>query len=86
MSNHYKSSPFRAPWVAASRLKLPKDILSAPLRSGANAMTRISKELASWVVTWRFLAGLDRYTTDFYRDIEGRGEPSTNAQTKNAKS
>ena len=85
MSNHfYKSSPFRAPWVAASRLKLPKGILSAPLRSGANAMARISQEVASWVATWRFLAGLN--TMDFYRDLEGRADPSTNAQTKNAKS
>ena len=47
-------------------------------------MARISKEVASWVATWRFLAGLN--TMDFYRDLEGRADPSTNAQTKNAKS
>ena len=85
MSNHYKASAFRAPWVAASWPELPKGILSAPFRSGANAMTRISKELASWVVTWRFLAGLD-HDGLLPATLKGAADPSTNAQTKNAKS
>ncbi len=84
MLNHYEAFQTRAPWVVGSWLKLQKGILSTPFRLGADAMTRISKELASSVVIWRFLAGLD--TMDFYRDLEGRGDPSKNPQTKNAKS
>ncbi|MGH8520844.1 MAG: hypothetical protein ACREU9_05350 [Gammaproteobacteria bacterium] len=83
---HYKVTQTRTPRVVGL-MPLPRvaqGVLSAPFRLAANATTRISRALGSWVLMWRFLAGLD--TMDFYRDLEGRGDPFKNAQTKNAKS
>ncbi len=79
MLNRYKATPFRAPWFADSRRESKEGMLTAPFRLFAGAVTRTVKELASWVVTWRFLAGLDPGTTDFYRDVEGCGDPSPDA-------
>ncbi len=63
MLNHYKSTETPARRVVGL-MPLPRvaqGILSAPFRLAANATTRISKALAPWVATWRFLEGLDRH-------------------------
>ena len=69
---HCKVTQTRAPRVVGL-MPLPRvaqGILSAPFRLAANATTRISKALASWVVMWRFLEGLERRSLAFYGDVE----------------
>lgn len=76
MLNHYKGTEARARRVVAP-MPLPRvapGILSAPIRLAANATTRLSKALASWVVLWQFLEGLDRHSLAFHSDVEGRAD------------
>ncbi len=83
MLNHYKvtdalTHQFASPMPLR---RVAQGILAAPLRFAANAGTRLSNALASWVALCRFLIRLDRHAPAFYGYDEGRADP--NSRTKN---